>query len=389
MSGVGQAALTPYSSDNPRRSQAALGLSRLGFGMAFTGDFFLAIALVLYLTDVTTRPRPEFGAVAFALVVAAAIVSQWIAWTRPARIRPLRGWFLAAWGAAVALSVAGTVGERSLPFAAAAVGTVLLTAVVVLTTREVIIATALLAAALLVGLATQVRDDPLGIGPGLVLVLFAVALPLMGTTVVRSFRALVKLELDRAHSISAIDAPESVVGMLAGEELAKLDLDAETLLTSVAAGEVPLPLPRDLAAHAATLATELRLHLIEGRRETWLYHAIAESAVLGPAVSLSDPLGLAGLLSPRRRDRLLSTLWLLLSDSPRTEEVLRLSLGERDAEGGTGLVTVVTMEAAIPRSRVDPATWRSFARIGDHRVTALPGGFRVDIDCVAERSVDR
>ena len=56
-------------------------------------------------------------------------------------------------------------------------------------------------------------------------------------------------------------------------------------------GTTVLPLDPQRAAHAAALATSLRLHLIEGRRETWLHHAIQESELLAPLVELHDPDG--------------------------------------------------------------------------------------------------
>jgi hypothetical protein len=61
--------------------------------------------------------------------------------------------------------------------------------------------------------------------------------------------------------------------MLASEELARLDLAAEELLESVATGRNETSLPfyprRRRRQHPLATANELRLHLIEGRRETW------------------------------------------------------------------------------------------------------------------------
>ncbi len=143
----------------------------------------------------------------------------------------------------------------------------------------------------------------------------AVLPAVIGCFIVRSFRRMVTLELDRVLVQSTVSAPRYAVGMLASEELARLDLAAEQLLEGVSSGRTPLPLDAKVAQTAASLATELRLHLIEGRRETWLYHAVSESELLGPAVTLSDPHSLAGLLDPRQRDGLLSAIWLLVSES--------------------------------------------------------------------------
>ena len=86
---------------------------------------------------------------------------------------------------------------------------------------------------------------------------------------------MVQRELDLVLVQSTITQSSSAVGMLASEELARIDLDAETLLDDVATGRTALPLSPAKSAAAARLATQLRLHLIEGvprRRvdpETW------------------------------------------------------------------------------------------------------------------------
>ncbi|WP_310889975.1 hypothetical protein [Clavibacter capsici] len=152
-----------------------------------------------------------------------------------------------------------------------------------------------------------------------------------GVAVVRGFRRVTEMELDRVLVQSTVSAPRYAVGMLASEELARLDLAAEQLLDDVASGREPLPLSPLAASTAASLATELRLHLIEGRRETWLHHAVTESEFLGPDVTLSDPAALAGLLDRRQRDGLLSAVWLLLTSAERRNGVpgvsVQVSLG--------------------------------------------------------------
>ena len=376
--------------ENLRGHQATTGVSRLGFGMNFTGDLFLVVGVVLFVTDIGIYPRPLLGAIAWTLLLASAIVSQVIATRFPSRAKMLSPYLVVVWALVVLFSIAGSIGgTETLPYAAAATGAAILTIVTVRSARFVIICTVVLGAALLASLATTLHNDLLSLGPALVLVLLAVTLPLVGVTIVRSFRTLVQLELDRAQSASTVTDPRYAVGMLASEELAKLDLDAEQLLESVASGAVALPLPEEQSSRASTLATELRLHLIEGRRETWLYHAISESAILGPAVTLSDPLGLAGLLGRDQRDTLLSAIWLLLGDSPHSEQVLRVELDERDAVGAGAPTTLIVLEATgIPLARIDPATWQAVKRIGRHAETASSGGFRVEIECVVDETVD-
>ena len=149
---------------------------------------------------------------------------------------------------------------------------------------------------------------------------------IIGVAIVESFRRMVQVELDRVLTQSTVSAPRFAVGMLASEELARLDLAAEELLESIAKKKTPLPLAPKMASVAASLATELRLHLIEGRRETWLYHAVSESEMLGKSVTLIDKSSLAGLLDPHQRDGLLATAWLLVSDTTKANPATTVTL---------------------------------------------------------------
>jgi hypothetical protein len=219
----------------------------------------------------------------------------------------------------------------------------------------------------------------------------------LGVFVVRGFRRMVQLELDRVLVQSAVSAPRFAVGMLASEELARLDLAAEDLLESVATGRTKLPLDPKTASVAAALATELRLHLIEGRRETWLYHAVSESEMLGKAVTLTDRGSLAGLLDPAQRDGLLSAVWLLMSDTTKraTTRTVQLNLGPMSASSAPRLpgdqitVPLVVTTTDVPRNRVDPAIWASIARVGRYSDSTQNSSLRVDIDCVVDNPADQ
>jgi len=225
----------------------------------------------------------------------------------------------------------------------------------------------------------------------------AVLPAVIGCFILRSFRRMVTLELDRVLVQSTVSAPRYAVGMLASEELARLDLAAEQLLEGVSSGRTPLPLDARVAQTAASLATELRLHLIEGRRETWLYHAISESELLGPAVTLSDPNSLAGLLDPRQRDGLLSAIWLLVSESGvkvvGTDRTARVTLGPSDREAGAGpmrklLVPIVIQTSGVARNRVDPGTWDAIRKVGKHADSVVDGSLRLEVECVVENPAD-
>jgi hypothetical protein len=184
--------------------------------------------------------------------------------------------------------------------------------------------------------------------------------------------------------------------MLASEELARLDLAAEQLLDDVATGRTRLPRNPAAAQAAASLATELRLHLIEGRRQTWLYHAISESDVLGRTVSLTDPDSLAGLLDQRQRDGLLQAVWLMLGDSPERSRrsasrvSVQVTVGpSRPVDHPTGArqlhVPISIRTTGVPRNRVDPATWDAIRKVGRHVDVQRDGSVSVDIDCLVER----
>ena len=226
---------------------------------------------------------------------------------------------------------------------------------------------------------------------------FAVLPVVIGVFVVRGFRRLVQVELDRVLVQSTVSAPRFAVGMLASEELARLDLAAEELLESVAAGRTKLPLDPKTASTAAQLATELRLHLIEGRRETWLYHAVTESDLLGKTVALTDKGSLAGLLEPgparwpavgclaaRQRhheSRSTRARWRSMS-VPATESV------ETD-QGRRIAIPIVLTTSGVPRNRVDPATWDAIRKVGQYSDSTEHSSLRVDIRCLVENPADQ
>jgi hypothetical protein len=182
--------------------------------------------------------------------------------------------------------------------------------------------------------------------------------------------------------------------MLASEELARLDLAAEELLDSVATGKIPLPLSPKTASTAASLATELRLHLIEGRRETWLYHAVTESEQLGKSVTLTDPGSLAGLLDPHQRDGLLSAVWLLVSDKGKTASTVQVTLGpivptRAPGPHHTVAVPIVVVTTGVPRNRVDPATWNAIGKVGRFLDSTMNSSLRVEIECMVANPADQ
>ena len=234
------------------------------------------------------------------------------------------------------------------------------------------------------------------VAPQLAAIAFAVLPGVIGVLVVHGYRRMVQLELDRVLVQSTISAPRYAVGMLASEELARLDLAAERLLDGVATKKTALPLTPKTASIAASLATELRLHLIEGRRETWLYHAVSESELLGRSVALVDKSALAGLLDAKQRDGLLAAAWMLVSDV-RTQAAphrsITVQLGPLAPTGAPRddhklIVPITITSTGIRRNRVDPSIWAALGRVGRYSDTTEQGSLRVDIEAAVDNPAD-
>lgn len=238
--------------------------------------------------------------------------------------------------------------------------------------------------------------DADNLAPGLAMLAFAVLPTVIGVLIVRGHRRMVQLELDRVLVQSNVSAPRYAVGMLASEELARLDLAAEQLLDSIASEQTPLPLPPKTASLAASLATELRLHLIEGRRETWLYHAVSESEMLGRSVTLIDKSALAGLLDANQRDGLLSAAWMLVSDTRKKaapHRSITLQLGPLAPAGAPRedrkiIVPITITSTGIRRNRVDPSIWAALGRVGRYSDSTEDGSLRVDIEAAVDNPAE-
>ncbi|MGY6498351.1 MAG: hypothetical protein ACXIUP_09015, partial [Microcella sp.] len=170
---------------------------------------------------------------------------------------------------------------------------------------------------------------------------------------------------------------------------------AEELLDAVATGDAPLPLPPALASRASSLATELRLHLVQGRRETWLFHAVTESDHLGRYVTVSDSGTLAGLLDDAQRDALLAALWLLSTDpvgvAPARTIAVELGpmTGGAVSAGGDQTVVPITIRVSgMKRNRVDPGVWEALDRVGRYSDSTAQGSLLIEVDCLVENPAD-
>lgn len=379
-----------------RANQRGLGGRDLAGGMIVGSAVMSTFLLVRMFEQWGQYPTPLWAAIAwFTLVLTAAGALLAV---------KLCGGFMPRWLFALTLiglgltvlfdlfAVWAQADQNIYPTAAIAAGVMMTPLVSVRETREVMTATATLGAVLLFAAFVEGRDELLSIAPEFVLIAVAVWLPLLAISVVRAFRRMVQLELDLVLVQSTVDTPHLAVGMLASEELVRLDFDAERLLDDVAEERTPLPLHPDAAAQAAQLATQLRLHLVEGRKKTWLHNAITESEFLAPAVSLDDPESLAGLLSPAQRDAMLTAIWLLVSETERRTVMLHIEIGPRmpPTAGQTRkiLFPIFLHATGVPRRTVDPATWEAISSVGPHSEYTRKGDLHVEIECAVDNPVD-
>lgn len=382
--------------------RAAMGAAFLGLGASVLVGIGAVFTLTRFFVHWDRHPNPLISLLAWTSLIA-VIVTVVVA-TRLSGDQlsdGMFGLFLIGVVTAIGLDTFAVSGMADFGRYATAAPMAVMAVLAVVTfreTRELVVATTILGGALLV---LALVDQPsAGAAPAwastqLTAVALAVLPPLIGTAIVGDFRRLVQYALDRTLVQSTVQAPRFAVGMMASEELARLDLAAEELLESIADGRRPLPLDAMSSSQAASLATELRLHLIEGRRETWLYHAVTESPMLGRAVTLSDPSSLAGLLDTAQRDGLLSAVWLLVSDpaKAKVDRTVTLELGPLDSAAsdipdGKILVPIVVTVTGVGRKRLDLAIWDAIGRVGTYADTVTASRLRLDIDCLVDNPAE-
>lgn len=377
--------------------RASLGTSYLALGATVVVAISAVYGFGWFVVNLPTYPRPVLAVTAWVVLVSVGLGAAIAVRVTGDRMEDWTfAWFLFGLAGAVVLDLVaiwgmGDIGGHATSSIVA--GTALLLVLVRRGPVEIAAAAGALGATIAVCIAVETRPT-LAELPDQVAVVVACVLPaLIGVAVITNFRRMVQRELDRVLVQSTVSAPRFAVGMLASEELARLDLEAERLLDEVADGKVALPLDAGTASTAASLATELRLHLLEGRRETWLYHAITESDMLGKSVTLRDPNSLAGLLDPAQRDGLLSAIWMLVSDTATTGQsrTIQVVLGPLDLDASTPdklCVPIDLTTTGIGRSRVDRSVWDALDKVGDHTDTTENLSVRVVIDALVDRPRD-
>lgn len=387
----------------PTRQQApqrgTLGTAFIGIGASLVVGVRAIYGFSWFVGQWTVYPNPVPALIAWIILIA-VLVATFITARIVGDHLPnwIYGLFLVSLALVIALDLAAIwplhdIGRHATASLAAAMS--LLLVLTLRGTNELLIASGVAGAGLATAIVLNSNLAPQNIAPQLTSLAFAVLPVVIGVVLVRGFRRMIQIELDRVLIQSTVSAPRFAVGMLASEELARLDLAAEDLLDSVASGRTPLPLRPKTASVAASLATELRLHLIEGRRETWLYHAVTESEMLGRAVTVTDKGGLAGLLDANQRDGLLAATWLLVSDTAKANagRTVQIVLGpmsaERDPAAGRKLaVPILITTTSVMRNRVDPSTWDAMRRVGRYSDSTQNASLRVDIECFVDNPAE-
>ncbi|QHC74144.1 hypothetical protein [Rathayibacter sp. VKM Ac-2805] len=381
-----------------RRQQEGLGTNYLGSGLNGIAAAIMAYELLIFLSTSARYGDLAPAAIAWVLVVlafGAAVLAIHLGGRRLPL--PVYLCFLLAVGIAVVLDLVAVTesgSARTVPTAAVA-GAVAHAALIVHRRGiEILAVSALVSIAEVIAFLSMESGGAGALSVRISALVVTIAPAVVVVVMMRGFRRMVQLEIDRALVQSTTLGPRYAVGMLASEELARLDLAAERLLAEVGDGSVPLPLDAQRAALAASLATQLRLHLIEGRRETWLHHAVLESELLAPLVDLDDPDGTAGLLGHQQRDGLLSAIWLIADSATGLAVVLHVESGSpRDPGAETaarGLLVPITLRSSgAPLHGVDPATWEAIAQVGVFRDTSRDGELRIEIDCLVDNPADR
>lgn len=371
------------------------GTSFLGIGIALVSGLLIVYGFTRFLVQWSIYPTPWLGAAAWGLLAVTLISVGTVVRLSSERLPDF-----AFYGMLASLAVVFTldliavwpldqVGMHAT--AAIAVGAALLSVVTVRGSIEILIAVGVLTAAMVIVTVLSYSGDILGWATQISAIAVTALPGLLGVLVVRNYRRMLQVELDRVMIQSTVSGPRFAVGMLASEQLARLDLAAEQLLDGVASGRVRLPLKPEIASTAASLATELRLHLLEGRRETWLYHAVTESEFLGNVVNVVDANSLAGLLDPSQRDGLLSAIWLMASSSTKADLRVETVIGPvavGDAPTGKLSIPIVIRTTGVRRNRIDPTTWDALAKTGSFVDSNQGASVHVKITCYVDNPAE-
>jgi hypothetical protein len=244
--------------ENPHR--ASLGTAFIGIGASLVCGIRAIYGFSWFVANWPDYPNPVPALAAWILlivVLSTAFVTASIVGDR------LPDWmfalFLALLGTVIALDIVAVWDLHDVGRYATASLTAAMALLLVITLRrpaEILIAIGVIGATLITVMLVNTRLTPDNASAQITSLAFAVLPVVIGVMIVRGFRSMVQVELDRVLVQSTVSAPRFAVGMLASEELARLDLAAEELLDSVATGRIALPLRPKTASVAASLAND-------------------------------------------------------------------------------------------------------------------------------------
>lgn len=399
MSPTRAAATMPAQFLRPSRSARAAVDARSGRDTRRLATGALAVAavpilgqLVHALTLVRYYPphaHPWFAWLALAAIAAAALVLSRV--TSDPMPDWLVGGIVVAIVIPVTLDLVATFGLLDIgltPTAAVAAANCMIPIAAVRRARVPLVVAGTISTAAVVITLVQAHSAPDHVAVGLANAVIAFLPVLLVVVAVRGLARVSEREVDLRLVQSTIATSRSAVGMHASEELASLDLDAENLLDDVGSGRLEIPLPAVVAERAAAIAARLRVRLIEGRTDTWLRHAVTESAYLERVVHVDDADGLAAELTAHQRECLLLGLWLVTGSETVPEPQHRITVvcsRSGDAfDDESGEITVEVVISPMRRHQIDAAAWEAFASLGRNEVAIDGERIRIAVHCIVD-----
>ena len=381
----------------PPVAESAPSVDRLSSGLNLAANVVLALCFLFFVADLSSVAVLPLDIAAWVILIVVVTLTQ-LRTARRVRLPP--SWFTYArilFALVLVLDVFGVLDEVGksvwgpFPTAAMATGAGLAMFATTQKARSILMATGALGILLVADIVLTAKTAyAFDLAPGIVSIAIAVIPPILAVAIVQSFRNMVEFQSDLSQAKGTTSGAGASLGLTASEQLVRLDAQAEKLLDDVASGRTPLPLPEEIAEEASTIATQLRMNLVAGKSETWLYHALTESNVLGSITSIDDPEGLAAGLAPDQRDGLLTSIWMFAGDGERVAHSLTVTVRRSSGAAGQNQRLAITLELiGVPKRRIDPAAWQAISRVGRYSDSFQSPTLRIDVDCALDVVADR
>lgn len=381
----------------PAAAEPAPSVDRLSYGLNLANDAVIALCFLFFLIDLRRVALLPLDIAAWVILIAVVTLTQLGSMHRVRLPSNWFAWARIAFGVVIVLDVFGVldnVGDRvtgPFPTAAMAVGAGLAMFATTQSARSITMAAGALGILLLADIVlTAHAAYAIDLAPCIASLAIAVIPPILAAAIVQSFRNMLEFQSDLSQAKGTTSGAGASLGLSASEQLVRLDAQAEKLLDDVASGRTPLPLPDDLAEEASAIATQLRMNLVAGKSETWLYHALTESSVLGSISTIDDPEGLAAGLAPDQRDGLLTAIWMFAGDGERVAQSLTVTVRRAAGAVAQNQRLAITLELiGVPKRRIDPAAWQAISRVGRYSDSFQSPTLRIDVDCALDVVADR